>query len=42
MCIAADYGQKEVLEYLISKGAQVNVRYLQIMIYPKELYNNGS
>lgn len=25
LCVAADYGQKDVIEYLVSQGADVNV-----------------
>ena len=31
MVIAADYGQKDVLEYLLASGADVNVRQIRLV-----------
>ena len=32
LCVAADFGQKEVIAYLIENGADVNVCFVQLIV----------
>lgn len=36
--MAADYGQQQVIEYLIENGADVNVRFTSVYKYEKKLF----